>query len=77
MIKLTQYIAPNNNPDSYLKLTPWCITIEYIKADGKPEFKSITEPEVIKVVLSEEWKEQVKDNMGMNIALITIEENES
>lgn len=76
MIKLTQYIAPAN-PDSYLIDMPWCITIEYTKENGNEEFKAVYEPELIKVMLSEEWQDQCKENMGMNICSIVITEEPS
>jgi len=76
MIKITQYIAPVSN--SIAKDNkPWCITIEYTRENGLPEFKSYCDQFTIEMILSNEWQEQCKESMGQNIALITIKEEES
>jgi hypothetical protein len=67
MVKINQFIAPSNG-------AVWCISVEYVNAENKPVYKAYYDAFTIELIQSEQWREQLKENTGQNIALITVSE---
>lgn len=67
MIKLSHYVNPVNS-------IVWCIEVEYTNENKKPIFKACYDEFTIELIQSEQWKNQLKENIGQNIACIYIEE---
>lgn len=68
MLKLTRYIDPASN-------MVWCITMEFIDENNKPVFKAYYDAELIREFSSNEWCEQFRENQGMNVCHIYINES--
>lgn len=68
MIKITKYM----HKDSLHESVCHTLTIEF--NNGKPTFKAIYEPEIIRVMLGEEYREQLKENYGMGVCYIEVQE---
>lgn len=67
MIKLTQYINPVDS-------AVWCVTVEYTDENNKPVFTALYDIQDIAIALSDEYKEQLKEQTGQNIATVYISE---
>lgn len=70
MIKIHQYIDPLND-------SIWCITVECFDADNKWHFRSETDPDVIAYLMQNNYIEEIKENAGMNVCIITVTESPS
>lgn len=68
MLKLTRYINPINQ-------SVWCITMEFTGQYNKPVFKAYYDAELIREFTSDRWCETYKENTGMNICHIYINES--